>query len=119
MTTNRQNTKRNNFSFGFRDRKKPISKVIKGLPVDYKDVDVLISYISDRAKISSAYRVGNDANNYEYNGNSVGYDPLGKCLAKNDKGMETCLIIELNKEVQNKIRDKFKFLDDKDIFNIQ
>lgn len=64
-------------------------------------------------------RVGNDANNYEYNGNSVGYDPLGKCLAKNDKGMETCLIIELNKEVQNKIRDKFKFLDDKDIFNIQ
>ncbi|WP_271405668.1 amidohydrolase [Tenacibaculum soleae] len=64
-------------------------------------------------------RVGQDANNYEYNGNSVGYDPLGKCLAKNDKGEETCLIIELNKEVQNKIRDKFKFLDDKDIFNIQ
>ena len=64
MTTNRQNTKRNNFSFGFRDRKKPISKVIKGLPVDYKDVDVLISYISDRAKITSSYRTGNEAKDH-------------------------------------------------------
>ena len=64
MTTNRQNTRRNNFSFDFRARKKPISKVIKGLPVDYKDVDVLISYISDRAKISSSYRTGNSAKDH-------------------------------------------------------
>ena len=64
MTTNRQNTRRNNFSFDFRARKKPISKVIKGLPVDYKDVDVLISYISDRAKITSSYRTGNSAKDH-------------------------------------------------------
>ena len=64
MTTNRQNSRRNSFSYDFRARKKPISKVIKGLPVDYKDVDVLISYVSDRAKISSAYRVGNDAKDH-------------------------------------------------------
>ena len=64
MTTNRQNSKRNSFSYDFRARKKPISKVIKGLPVDYKDVDVLLSYVSDRAKISSAYRVGNDAKDH-------------------------------------------------------
>ena len=64
MTTNRQNSRRNNFSYDFRARKKPISKVIKGLPVDYKDVDVLISYISDRAKISSSYRTGNAAKDH-------------------------------------------------------
>ena len=64
MTTNRQNSRRNNFSFDFRARKKPISKVIKGLPVDYKDVDVLLSYVSDRAKISSSYRTGNAAKDH-------------------------------------------------------
>ena len=61
MTTNRQNSKRNSFSYDFRARKKPITKMIKGLPVDYKDLDVLLSYVSDRAKINSAYRVGNPA----------------------------------------------------------
>tara|TARA_B100000214_G_scaffold281846_1_gene211501 strand:+ start:5129 stop:5536 length:408 start_codon:yes stop_codon:yes gene_type:complete len=64
MTTNRQNSRRNNFSYDFRARKKPISKVIKGLPVDYKDVEVLLSYISDRAKISSSYRTGNAAKDH-------------------------------------------------------
>tara|TARA_Y100001970_G_scaffold103268_1_gene129604 strand:- start:5274 stop:5678 length:405 start_codon:yes stop_codon:yes gene_type:complete len=64
MTTNRQNSRRNNFSYDFRARKKPISKVIKGLPVDYKDIDVLLSYISDRAKISSSYRTGNAAKDH-------------------------------------------------------
>ena len=64
MTTNRQNSRRNNFSYDFRARKRPISKVIKGLPVDYKDVDVLLSYISDRAKISSSYRTGNAAKDH-------------------------------------------------------
>ena len=64
MTTNRQNSRRNNFSYDFRARKKPISKVIKGLPVDYKDVDVLLSYVSDRAKISSSYRTGNAAKDH-------------------------------------------------------
>lgn len=64
MTTNRQNSRRNNFSYDFRARKKPISKVIKGLPVDYKDIEVLLSYISDRAKISSSYRTGNAAKDH-------------------------------------------------------
>ena len=64
MTTNRQNSRRNNFSYDFRARKKPISKVIKGLPVDYKDIEVLLSYISDRAKISSSYRTGNAARDH-------------------------------------------------------
>ena len=63
-------------------------------------------------------RVGTDANDYEYNGNSATYDMLGKCLTKNT-AEEISLIIELDKEVQCKTRDKFRFLDDKDFFTIQ
>lgn len=61
-------------------------------------------------------RVGVDANNYEYSGNSVCYDTLGNCLAKSDKGEESILIVELDKEVQNNYRDKFRFLEDGDAF---
>jgi len=68
MTThNRQNSRnnsRNNSFFDFRTRKKPIEKMIEGLPVDYKDVDVLLNYVSDRAKITSAYRIGNNAKDH-------------------------------------------------------
>ena len=68
MTThNRQNSRnnsRNNSFFDFRMRKKPIEKMIDGLPVDYKDVDVLLNYVSDRAKITSAYRIGNNAKDH-------------------------------------------------------
>ncbi len=61
-------------------------------------------------------RVGVDANNYEYSGNTVCYDTLGNCLVKNDKGEELILIVELDKEVQNNYRDKFRFLEDSDAF---
>ena len=68
MTThNRQNSRnnsRNNSFFDFRTRKKPIEKMIEGLPVDYKDIDVLLNYVSDRAKITSAYRIGNNAKDH-------------------------------------------------------
>lgn len=64
-------------------------------------------------------RVGTDANGYEYNGNSVAYDILGNCLGKNDNGKEISLTIELDKEKQNKIRSKFGFLNDKDLFTFQ
>ncbi|CAM1349716.1 amidohydrolase [Tenacibaculum halocynthiae] len=61
-------------------------------------------------------RVGVDANNYEYSGNTVCYDTLGNCLAKSDKGEESILIVELDKEIQNNYRDKFRFLEDSDAF---
>ncbi|WP_435261099.1 amidohydrolase [Tenacibaculum sp. nBUS_03] len=61
-------------------------------------------------------RVGVDANNYEYSGNSICYDTLGNCLAKSDKGEESILIVELDKQVQNNYRDKFRFLEDGDAF---
>ncbi|CAM1350472.1 amidohydrolase [Tenacibaculum insulae] len=63
-------------------------------------------------------RIGTDANRYKYNGNSVGFDMLGKCLAKNIN-KEVTLLIELDKENQNKTRNRFRFLEDKDQFTFQ
>lgn len=64
-------------------------------------------------------RVGVDANNYEYNGNTVAYDMLGNCLGKNNNNEEISIIIELDKKSQNKVRDKFRFLEDKDNFEFK
>ncbi|MBA6156865.1 amidohydrolase [Tenacibaculum sp. S7007] len=64
-------------------------------------------------------RVGTDANGYEYSGNSACYDSLGNCLAKNDLGSEEVLIVHLDKESQNKTRNKFRFLEDRDRFKFQ
>ncbi|WBX76862.1 amidohydrolase [Tenacibaculum ovolyticum] len=64
-------------------------------------------------------RVGTDANGYEYNGNSVCYDALGSSLVKNDTGTEEVLIVHLNKKIQDTIRNKFRFLEDKDLFTFQ
>ncbi|CAM1343082.1 amidohydrolase [Tenacibaculum aestuarii] len=64
-------------------------------------------------------RVGVDANDYEYTGNTVCYDTLGNCLAKNNQGTEEILLVELDKEAQIKTRDRFRFLDDQDTFILQ
>ena len=64
-------------------------------------------------------RVGTDANGYEYSGNSACYDSLGNCLAKNDLGSEEVIIVHLDKESQNKTRNKFRFLEDRDLFKLQ
>lgn len=64
-------------------------------------------------------RVGFDANGYQYNGNSAAYDAMGNCLAKNELGEEISLIIELDKEFQNKVRKKFRFLEDRDLFSFE
>jgi omega-amidase len=64
-------------------------------------------------------RVGVDANGYEYTGNTVCYDTLGNCLAKNNQGTEEILIVDLDIEAQTKIRNRFRFLDDRDRFILQ
>ncbi|WP_299106320.1 amidohydrolase [uncultured Tenacibaculum sp.] len=64
-------------------------------------------------------RVGVDANDYEYIGNTVCYDTLGNCLAKNNDGEETVLVVTLDKEKQIETRARFQFLEDKDQFTIQ
>lgn len=64
-------------------------------------------------------RVGVDPNKYEYTGNTVCYNTLGNCLAKNNQGNEEILIVELDKEAQIKTRNRFQFLNDKDEFILQ
>ena len=63
-------------------------------------------------------RVGKDANNYEYTGNSACFDALGNSLIENTNSNENSFIIELNKQKQDIIRTKFNFLEDKDTFKI-
>nr|BFF39236.1 nitrilase family protein [Tenacibaculum mesophilum] len=64
-------------------------------------------------------RVGVDVNGYEYIGNTVCYDTLGNCLAKNNQGTEEILIVELDKDKQIETRKRFCFLDDRDAFVIK
>ena len=64
-------------------------------------------------------RVGVDANNYQYTGNTVAYDTLGNCLAKNNLPEEEILIVELAKEKQDECRSRFQFLEDRDKFTLQ
>lgn len=62
-------------------------------------------------------RVGEDANKYLYSGHSSAFDCLGNELCKSED-QESILIITLDKDSQDKIRDKFCFLDDKDKFTL-
>ncbi|CAL2103935.1 Omega-amidase YafV [Tenacibaculum sp. 190130A14a] len=64
-------------------------------------------------------RVGVDGNDYQYTGNTVCYDTLGNCIAKNNDGEETVLVVTLDKEKQNETRTRFQFLEDKDPFTLQ
>ena len=64
-------------------------------------------------------RIGKDANNYEYSGNSLVVDFLGEelsSLPKNENGIVKAV---LDKKKQTKIREKLDFLSDKDCFIIQ
>ncbi|WP_233900735.1 amidohydrolase [Tenacibaculum piscium] len=84
-------------------------------------IDAWDSLLKARAIENMSYtigvnRVGTDENRHQYNGNSVSYDSQGKCIVKNNTGEEVSLLIEIDKNKQDKIRRKFGFLNDKDTF---
>ncbi len=63
-------------------------------------------------------RVGTDNNGYQYTGNSVAFDALGKQISTikpNERATET---ITISKEHLETTREKFKFLEDRDEFTI-
>ena len=63
-------------------------------------------------------RVGLDTNNHEYSGHSAVYDGLGNLLTSlknNEEGIE---IVSLEKNHISTIRNKLKFLDDRDTFTV-
>jgi omega-amidase len=74
--------------------------------------------IENMSYVVGVNRTGKDANNYEYSGNSLLIDYLGKelsSLEKNELGIVTATLV---KSDQDKIRKKLGFLTDKDSFKI-
>lgn len=64
-------------------------------------------------------RIGKDANNYDYTGNSAIYDCLGNTVKHFENDSSIASHFTLDKTDQNKQRDKFSFLKDKDTFTIK
>lgn len=64
-------------------------------------------------------RVGFDNNNLEYPGHSAVYNGLGEQISNIKPNNEETAIITLEKQHLKTIRDKLKFLDDKDAFTLK
>lgn len=63
-------------------------------------------------------RVGLDANGHEYSGHSAVYDALGKTQTNIEPYQESVTVVTLDKVLQDKQRQKFQFLEDRDAFNL-
>ena len=63
-------------------------------------------------------RIGTDNNAFDYTGNSVAFDALGKQISKIKPYEYATEVIILSKENLTTYREKFKFLDDKDQFKM-
>ena len=63
-------------------------------------------------------RVGVDANDYEYNGNSIAIDFLGNEMTEVAENSEEIIYASLSKEKLIKVREKLPFLEDQDRFSI-
>ena len=63
-------------------------------------------------------RVGVDANDYQYNGNSIAIDFLGNELTDVSEDTEKIIYATFKKDDLEKIRSKLPFLEDKDVFTI-
>ena len=62
-------------------------------------------------------RIGTDESGHQYSGHTSVYDPLGEQIAYSEK--EEIIYTTLFKERINSIREKLKFLDDRDEFNLK
>ncbi len=63
-------------------------------------------------------RTGEDGDGYIYNGHSAAYDALGKELSSLNREEEFSEEIQLSKNELYEIRNKLKFLQDRDKFNL-
>lgn len=74
--------------------------------------------IENMSYVIGVNRVGKDANNYEYPGNSAIVDCLGKVIKRFDNGKNNTVSLTLDHGYQEKIRERLGFLKDKDEFKI-
>ena len=63
-------------------------------------------------------RVGVDGVNAEYSGHSATYDVLGSCITSIKPSKEHIEVVILEKRHIELYRNKLKFLDDRDSFNL-
>jgi predicted amidohydrolase len=63
-------------------------------------------------------RVGLDANNYEYPGHSAIYDALGEKLSNIKPNTDGVEVVVLQKKHVTDVRNKLRFLDDKDVLRL-
>jgi predicted amidohydrolase len=73
--------------------------------------------IENQSYVIGLNRVGDDANNIHYSGDSMIVDPLGEILIQKAHE-ETIITHELQKEKLEEIRNKFPFWKDADDFNL-
>ena len=72
--------------------------------------------IENMAYTIGVNRVGTDANNLTYSGDSMIVDYLGETLSDLKAGEQGIITASLEKNKQNLVREKLGFLDDKDAF---
>ena len=63
-------------------------------------------------------RVGTDANKHDYSGHSACYNVLGEKISNFKPHEEDIQVVELSKNHITSIREKLKFLEDRDRFNL-
>lgn len=64
-------------------------------------------------------RIGKDGNNYEYTGHSILFDCLGNALTKEQNKAAEVILVYIEKNTQEEIRENLGFLNDRDIFEIK
>lgn len=74
--------------------------------------------IENLCYVAGLNRVGVDNNDLVYTGHSGLYDAMGASLLKLQEGKEDIQSFTIDKSHLNKVRDQFRFLDDKDEFKI-
>lgn len=74
--------------------------------------------IENQSYVIGVNRVGEDGNGISHIGDSVCLDPLGKQIASATPGEPEIVSVVLSKDTVNRVRDKFRFLDDKDDYII-
>ncbi|UNZ00093.1 nitrilase family protein [Zhouia spongiae] len=81
------------------------------------DVLLRARAIENMSYVIGVNRVGLDGNGYNHTGHSAVYDALGRQLTFGDK--EEVLYATLSKSKNNRLREKFRFLNDRDHFILE
>ena len=74
--------------------------------------------IENMCYVAGVNRIGQDNNGHNYPGHSQAFDALGATVLESSSN-EGVYTVTLNKEALQEVRDKFRFLNDKDSFTLQ